>query len=416
MYLCQKGSNYTLVRYGMIRPLLAAGIAVKSYLSYLECTACRAQFAPYQPMRTCSKCGKVLFPQYDLAALKREVSREVFSTRPPTLWRFFELLPLQETSNVVTLGEGGTPLLSPVKLAKKLGVPHLYIKDEGLNPTATFKARGMAVAVSRAKELGITRLSLPSAGNAAGALAVYAARAGLEARLFVPRDTPEANRKEIAVTGASLTLVDGHIGDAGRLSRQKAQEEGLFDLSTLQEPYRVEGKKTMGLEIAMDMDWRLPDVIIYPTGGGTGIVGMWKVFQDLLDLGWVEGPQPRFIAVQAEGCQPVVRAIHEGAAGCEPWLNPKTVAHGLCVPHPFADYLILKAIRETGGTALAVTDEEMVEGMIEMALTEGIFPCPEGAASLAALKRLLADRVVGPETTIVLLNTGSGLKYLELVE
>lgn len=400
----------------MIRPLLAAGIAVKSYLSHLECTGCCAQYHPHQPMRTCSKCGKGLFPRYDLAALKGEVSREVFSTRPPTLWRFFELLPLQETSNVVTLGEGGTPLLSAVTLAKRLGVPHLYIKDEGLNPTATFKARGMAVAVSRAKELGITRLSLPSAGNAAGGLAVYAARAGLEARLFIPRDAPQANRKEIAVTGAILTLVDGHIDEAGRLSRQRAREEGLFDLSTLQEPYRLEGKKTMGLEIAMAMDWRLPDVIIYPTGGGTGIVGMWKVFQDLLDLGWVEGPQPRFIAVQAEGCQPIVKALHEGAGFCEPWLNPKTVAHGLCVPHPFADYLILEAIRETRGIALAVTDKEMVEGMREMASTEGIFPCPEGAATLAALKRLLADGVVGPETTIVLLNTGSGLKYLELVE
>ncbi|MFQ5846281.1 MAG: threonine synthase [Candidatus Methylomirabilales bacterium] len=389
---------------------------MKSYLSHLECTACAGEYQPQQSMRTCAKCGKALFARYDVAGLKRGVSREVFATRPATLWRFFELLPVQDPGHVVTLGEGVTPLLPAVTLGKRLGIHHLYIKDEGLNPTATFKARGMTVAVSRAKELGIRRLSLPSAGNAAGALAAYAARADLEAHLFMPRDAPEANRKEAAVTGARVTLVEGHIGDAGHLARAKSQEEGCFDLSTLQEPYRVEGKKTMGLEIAMDLGWRLPDVILYPTGGGTGIIGMWKVFRELLELGWVEGPQPRFIAVQAEGCQPIVKAFREGAEVCQPWRNPKTVAHGLRVPHPFADALILRAVRETGGTSLAVTDGEMVKGMKEMATAEGIFPCPEGAATLVALKHLLADGVVGPETTVVLLNTGWGLKYLELVE
>jgi threonine synthase len=317
---------------------------------------------------------------------------------------------------MITLGEGGTPLLPALSLSKRLGMRRLYIKDEGLNPTATFKARGMAVAVSRAKELGITRLSLPSAGNAAGALAAYAARAGLEAHLFIPRDAPEANRKESAVAGARLTLVEGHLGDAARLAQSKVQEEGLFDLSTLREPYRVEGKKTMGLEIAMDLGWRMPDAIIYPTGGGTGLIGMWKAFQELLDLEWVQGPQPRFIAVQADGCQPIVKAFHEGAEFCQPWLNPKTVAHGLRVPHPFADSLILRVIRETGGTALAVSDREMVDGMKEMAATEGILPCPEGAATLVALRRLLAIGGIGADATVVLLNTGSGLKYLELVE
>lgn len=389
---------------------------MKSYLTHLECTMCGAQCDAEKPHRTCTKCGKVLFPRYDLQRLRREMSRDVFVSRPATLWRFYELLPVRDEANVVTLGEGGTPLLHATNLAKKLGVKNLYIKDEGLNPTATFKARGMAVAVSRAKELGIKRFSLPSAGNAAGALAAYAARTGLEAYLFMPRNTPEANRKESVVAGASLTLMDGHIGDAGRMSRQKAQEEGLFDMSTLQEPYRVEGKKSMGLEIAMDLGWKLPDVIIYPTGGGTGIVGMWKAFDEMMELGWVEGSQLRFIAVQAEGCQPVVKAFREGAKVCQPWPNPKTVAHGLRVPGPFADYLILKAIRETGGMALAVSDDEMIEAMKEMASAEGVFPCPEGAATLVALRRLLGDGTIAPHETVVLLNTGSGLKYLELIK
>ncbi|MDP3062070.1 MAG: threonine synthase, partial [Chloroflexota bacterium] len=285
--------------------------------------------------------------------------------------------------------------------------------DEGLNPTGTFKARGLSVAVSKAKELGIRRVAMPSAGNAAGALAAYAARAGIEARVFMPKDAPAANRIECQALGAKLTLVDGHIGDAGRLSRQAAASEGLFDMSTLQEPYRVEGKKSMALELAVEMGWQMPDAIIYPTGGGTGIIGMHKAFQEMLSLGWAEGPLPRFIAVQASGCQPIVKAFHAGAVRAEPWPDPQTVAQGLKVPGPFADYLILKVLRETGGTALAVEDAEMLVAVREMASLEGVFACPEGAATLAGLRVLLDQRFFRGDERIVLLNTGTAYKYLD---
>ena len=395
-----------------------------SYLDHLECTHCGKSYPHSQVIRTCLECGKVLFARYDLPRLKREVDRKDFDSRPSTpstspktgMWRFHELLPVLNPDNVISLGEGGTPLIEARNLGRALGLKSLYIKDEGLNPTGTFKARGLSAAVSRASELGLKRFTMPSAGNAAGAVAAYAARGGLEARVFMPRDAPEANKKESWAYGPHLTLVEGLIGDAGRLSRDMAQRDGLFDLSTLQEPYRAEGKKTMGLELAMQLGWHMPDAIIYPTGGGTGIVGMWKGFYELLELGWVEGRLPKFIAVQPVGCQPIVKAFHEGAEHSEPWPNAHTVAHGLRVPHPFADYIILRAIRDTGGTALAVKDEEMVAAMKEMASAEGIFPCPEGAATLVGLKRLLQDGFLGPEEAIVLLNTGSGYKYLELVK
>lgn len=335
--------------------------------------------------------------------------------RTRSMWSFSELLPVLNPENVISLGEGFTPLLRANKLGQALGVKNLYIKDEGLNPTGTFKARGISAAISKASELGIRRFSLPSAGNAAGATAAYAARGGLEAHVFMPQDAPEANQKECIVMGSQLTLVDGHIGDAGRLSQKMAATEALFDLSTLKEPYRAEGKKTMGLEIAMQLGWRMPEAIIYPTGGGTGIIGMWKGFHELLKLGWSEGPLPKLIAVQAEGCQPIVKAFHQGAAKADPWPNPNTIADGLRVPHPFADYLILQAIRETGGTAVAVADHDMIESMKEISKQEGVFPCPEGAATLAALKRLLRDGFLSTDETIVLLNTGSGYKYLDLV-
>jgi len=388
---------------------------MKSYVTHLECTACGTSHDHHQAVRTCPDCGKVLFPRYDLARIRREVSPQVFAGRPATMWRYFELLPVLDPANVVSLGEGGTPLLKAEALGRKLGLTSLYIKDEGLNPTGTFKARGLSAAVSKARELGIRRLTMPSAGNAAGAMAAYAARAGLEAHVFMPRDAPEANRKECMAYGSHLTLVDGHIGDAGKLSRQRAAQEGLFDLSTLQEPYRVEGKKTMALELAQDMGWRTPDVILYPTGGGTGIIGMWKAFGELIELGWVEGPMPRFVAVQAQGCQPIVAAFHQGKDRAEPWPRPQTVAQGLKVPGPFADYLILRIVRETGGTALAVPDGDMVQAMAEVAREEGVLPCPEGAATLAALKRLVAQGYFHGDERMVLLNTGSGLKYMELV-
>lgn len=386
-----------------------------SYLDHLECTACGTVRSHTQAIRTCPDCGKVLYARYDLEELRREVDRDLLPGRASSMWRFHELLPVLDPDNVLTLGEGGTPLLRARNLENKLGLRDLYIKDEGLNPTASFKSRGISAALSKAMELGLRRFTMPSAGNAAGAMAAYAARGGLESHVFMPGDAPEANKAESVAMGSRLTLVEGFIGDAGHLSREVAQRDGLFDMSTLQEPYRAEGKKTMGLEIAMQLGWRMPDAIVYPTGGGTGIVGMRKGFEEMLELGWVEGPMPKFIAVQAEGCQPIVKAFHEGCDTAEPWPNPSTVGDGLRVPHPFADYLILRALRDTGGTALAVTDREMVDAMREMASTEGVLPCPEGAATLAALKRLVHDGTLGSEETIVLLNTGSGYKYLELL-
>ena len=386
-----------------------------SYLDHLECTICGETYPHAQPIRTCPSCGKVLFARYDLPRLRREVDRGQFETRSGSMWKFSELLPVLDPGKVLSLGEGDTPLFQASRLGDKLGLPNLYIKDEGLNPTGTFKARGLSAAVSKAHELGITKVTIPSAGNAAGAVAAYAAKGGIEAHVFMPRDAPAANKIESEIMGSNLTLVDGLINDAGRLSRERAQAEGLFDLSTLQEPYRAEGKKTMGLEIALQLGWRMPDSIIYPTGGGTGIIGMWKGFYELLDLGWVEGKLPKFIAVQPEGCQPIVKAFNDGADISELWPNASTIADGLRVPHPFSDYLILKAIRETGGTALAVSDGDMVRAMRDVASAEGLFICPEGAATLVALERLIKDGFLDPDENIVLLNTGSGYKYLDLL-
>ena len=387
-----------------------------SYLSHLECTQCRKTFPCDTLIRISPCCGKVLFPRYHLSRLQKEVDRDALDHRPAGMWRFHELLPVNDPANVISLGEGGTPLLPAVGLGKSLGSRNLYIKEEGLNPTGTFKARGISAAVSKARELGATGFTMPSAGNAAGAAVAYCARGGLGLEVFMPQDAPEANKKECLLASAELTLVDGHIGDAGRQSTAVAAERGLFDLSTLKEPYRVEGKKTMGLEIAMQLGWKLPDAIIYPVGGGTGIIGMHKGFQELIELGWVEGRPPKFIGVQSTGCQPIIKALEEGKDTCEPWLNASTLADGLRVPHPFADYLILQAIRDTGGTAQAVEDGEMVEAMHELASTEGIVACPEGAATLVGFKQLMRQGFFEADDTVVLLNTGTGYKYLHLIE
>ena len=387
-----------------------------SYLSHLECTQCRQTFSCDTLIRISPCCGKVLFPRYDLSRLQKEVDRDALDHRPADMWRFHELLPVNDPTNVISLGEGGTPLLPALGLGKSLGSRNLFIKEEGLNPTGTFKARGISAAVSKARELGATGLTMPSAGNAAGAAVAYCARGGLELEVFMPQDAPEANKKECFLTSAELTLVDGHIGDAGRQAMAVAEERGLFDMSTLKEPYRVEGKKTMGLEIAMQLGWKLPDAIVYPVGGGTGIIGMHKGFQELIELGWVEGRPPKFIGVQSTGCQPIVKALVEGKDTCEPWLNASTLADGLRVPHPFADYLILQAIRDTGGTALAVEDREMVEAMYELASLEGVVACPEGAATLVGFKRLMREGFFEEGETVVLLNTGTGYKYLHLIE
>ena len=386
-----------------------------SYIDHLECTVCGSEY-PYDGLATVSDCcGKVLFVRYDLPRLRREVNRSVFDSRPANMWRYNELLPVVDDRTIITLGEGGTPLLDASTLARQVGVRRLLVKEEGLNPTGTFKARGIAAAVSKAVEVGATGFTMPSAGNAAGAAAAYCARAGTPVKVFMPQDAPVANKKESIVAGSELNLVDGLISDAGRISVGIAAEQGLFDLSTLKEPCRAEGKKTMGLEIAHQLGWRMPDAIVYPTGGGTGIIGMYKGFQELLELGWVEGKPPRFYAVQAEGCQPIVKAFNDGTDTAEPWPNAATKADGLRVPGPFADYLILQAIRETGGGALAVSDDEMVDAMYRLATTEGIIACPEGAATLVGLERLLADGSIHADEEVVLLNTGSGYKYLDLL-
>ena len=307
-----------------------------------------------------------------------------------------------------------TPLLKADNLAKALNCSDIYIKDEGCNPTGSLKARGLSAAVSRAKELGVTKLTMPSAGNAGGALSLYCARGNLEANVFMPKDAPMANKRESSDAGAKLTLIDGLISDAGKISREQAQEKGLFDVSTLQEPYRAEGKKTMGYEIAEQLHWDTPDVIIYPTGGGTGLIGIWKAFQEMQELGWIDKPKTRMIAVQSEGCAPIVKAYESGALNAEMWNDAKTFAAGIRVPSAIGDYLILETIRESSGTAITVTDMEMVECISMMASHEGIYPAPEGAATLAALKSLLAANKVKPEEKIVLMNTGNAYKYLDM--
>ena len=389
---------------------------MRSYLTHLECTACGQRHDADVLQNLCRDCGKVLYPRYDLSAAAKAVSPADLASREQTMWRYREVLPVRDDAFEVSLGEGGTPLLRAERLGAALGCTDLYIKEEGVNPTGSFKARGMAAAVSRAKELGAERLVVPSAGNAAGAMAAYAARAGMPAYLFMPDTTPQSNILESRIAGAEVELVEGHIGDAGRAARERAAVSPMFDMSTMKEPYRVEGKKTLGYEIAEALGWELPDVIVYPTGGGTGLLGMWKAFGEMEEMGWIsEGGRPRMIAVQMEGCAPIVKAFHEGQESISPWENATTVAAGLRVPGPVADYLILRCLRESGGTALTVTDDEALAAVPEMASAEGVFACPEGAATLAALHKLLQSGEVDASERIVLLNTGSGLKYLDVL-
>jgi threonine synthase len=328
------------------------------------------------------------------------------------MWRWGELLPVRDGENIISLGEGDTPTLHAPKLGSRLGLANLYIKEEGLNPTGSFKARGISAALSKAKEVGVEKIVIPTAGNAGGALAAYAARGGLQALVFMPEDTPLVNKEESRITGAKVTLVKGLISDAAVLAREASEKEGWFDLTTFKEPYRTEGKKIMGYELAEFFEWELPDVIIYPTGGGTGLVGMWKAFEELEELGWLTTKKrPRMVSVQAEGCAPVVKAFREGAGNCDFWDQASTIASGLKVPKSFADRLILKCIRESSGTAVAVSDEEIVRAQRKLAETEGIFAAPEGAATLAALERLVEEGWVKDER-VVLFNTGMGIKYI----
>ncbi len=383
------------------------------HLTHLTCAACATEHDATVPQNVCTACGKPLLAQYDLIAAGRTLTREVLAQRPKSMWRYREVLPVRKDADIVTLGEGFTPLLPAPRLGAKHQMRRLFIKDEAQNPTGSFKARGMSVAVSMAKQFGLTKLAAPSAGNAAGALAAYAARAGMEAHLFMPRDTPRANIIECEQMGAYVTLIDGLITDCGAEVAKRKGEAGWFDMSTLKEPYRAEGKKTLGYELAEQFAWKLPEVILYPTGGGTGLIGMWKAFNEMEQLGWIGAQRPRMFTVQADGCQPIVRAFHAGERFAAEHLNAHTKASGLRVPKAIGDFLMLDALRKSGGGAVAVSDDEMMASTREVGAAEGIFVAPEGAACYAALKRLLADGEVRPDESTVLFNTSTGLKYLE---
>jgi threonine synthase len=381
---------------------------------HLECSApCGAgPYDPKQEHHLCS-CGAPLLARYDLDAA-RSWRRESLASREPTMWRYRELMPLFEGESPITLGEGWTPLIHARRLGATLGMSRLYVKDESLNPTNSFKARGLSAAVTRAFYLGAKTLSVPSAGNAANAVAAYAAAAGLEAKVFMPKDVKVPFIRECELYGADVTLVDGLITDAGRIAAEKGRPLGWYDMSTLKEPYRIEGKKTMAYEIAEQLGWSLPDWIIYPTGGGTGMVGMWKAFDEMERIGWLErGKRPKMVSVQAEHCAPIVKAFEQGAERSEMWQGARTVADGLRVPKAVGDFLVLRAVRESGGTAVAVSDEAMVAGMLELGKREGISAAPEGGAALQALKHLLETGLATPDQSVVLFNTGGALKYLE---
>jgi threonine synthase len=386
------------------------------HVKNLECSFCKREYEARRVHSVCTECGKPLLVRYDLKRIAKFLTRPSLYARRPDLWRYREVLPVRREDNIVSLREGWTPLLHVRTLGESLGMTELYVKDESLNPTQSFKARGMSVAVSMAKELGIKKLAAPSAGNAAGALAAYAARARIGAYLFMPRDTPRANIIECEAAGAHVTLIDGLITDCGAEVARRKDVEGWFDVSTLKEPYRVEGKKTMGYEVAEQLAWVLPDVIVYPTGGGTGLVGMWKAFDEMQQLGWISEKRPRMVSVQAAGCAPIVRAFELGERFAAEFQNSATVASGLRVPKAIGDFLILDALRESGGTAVAVTDDELIDGALELARSEGIFAAPEGGACVPALRKLLERGDIKPDEKVVLFNTGSGIKYLDAFE
>ncbi len=381
-------------------------------VTHLYCSSCGKEYQAQQLINLC-ECGKPLMVAYDLERAALTMKRESLGGREPNLWRYREVLPVERDENILTLGEGMTPLIKAERLGAQLGMSNLFIKDEALNPTGSFKARGMAVAISMAKELGVRKLAVPSAGNAAGALAAYAAKAGIPAFIFMPNDTPKANIVECQQTGANVTLIDGLITDCGKIIAERKAAEGWFDVSTLKEPYRVEGKKTMGYELAEQMNWELPDVILYPTGGGTGLIGMWKAFDEMESMGWIGSGRPRMVTVQAEGCAPIVRAFAAGANVGADIPDAHTVASGLRVPKAIGDFIMLDILRKSSGTAVSVTDDELLAAVKEIGSAEGIFAAPEGAACLPALKQLLARAEVTRDERVVLFNTGSGVKYLE---
>jgi threonine synthase len=375
-------------------------------IAYLECSRCNEHISAEQPQTICPKDGGSLYVRYDLDALKGKFTRESLAGRPATMWRYAEVMP---GKTPVTLGEGFTPMIPSRQ------IPNVFIKDEGLNPTGSFKARGLCAAVTMAREYGLKKLAVPSAGNAASALAAYCAAAGIEAHIFMPKDVPMANFVECKSYGAKVTLVDGLISDCAKMVNERKQAEGWFDISTLKEPFRVEGKKTMGYEVAEQLNWELPDAIFYPTGGGVGLIGMWKAFEEMEQLGWIGKKRPRMISVQASGCAPVAKAWNEHKPVAEMWHNAHTMAAGLRVPKPYADYIILDILKKSSGTALAVSDEQILDAVQEWASQEGVFAAPEGAASLAAYKILLEEKFLHPGEKVVLFNTGSGLKYIDVI-
>jgi threonine synthase len=386
-----------------------------SFVKHLECTRCAATFAPGELHTLCSRCQSPLLVRYHLREIKRHIKKTSLGDRPRDIWRYMEVMPVDNEEDIVTLGEGFTPLLHLQRLGRELRLRKLYLKDESLNPTGTFKARGLSAAVSMARKLKARKLSIPSTGNAADALAVYGAQAGVEVHVFLPIDTLEVHLTQCRLAGARVETVPGTIRDAARILNERKSELGLFDVSTFKEPYRVEGKKTMGYEILEQFNWRVPDVIICPAGGGTGLIGMWKAFDEAEELGWIDGKRPRMVIVQAAGCAPLVKAFEEGKEESEPVAAPQTFASGMRVPKALADFLILRAVRASRGEAVAVTDLEMYEAIRELCSTEGIFVCPEGAACYAALRKLREKGRIQPEESIVLLNTGSGAKYVDAI-
>jgi threonine synthase len=384
-----------------------------SFVTNLTCPRCGLRHEPGAPRNRCS-CGSPLLVDYDLEAVAAGATKEAIWGRPAGMWRYRELLPVDRAASIVSLGEGGTPLLEPTALGSWLGMPKLLVKDEGLNPTGTFKARGASCGISMARALGIEEVALPSAGNAGAAWACYGAAGGVKVHLAMPRDTPESNKQECRLYGADLTLVDGLISDAGKVIAEGIAEHGWFDASTLREPYRIEGKKTLGLEIAEQLGWRSPDAIVYPVGGGVGLIGIWRAFTQLSSLGWLQGPPPRLIVTQAEGCAPLVKAFAEGKEISEYWEGASTIAAGLRVPHALGDFLVLRALGETGGTAVAVSDDAIREAVSLLGREAGISAAPEGAATLAAAIALRERGELRSDETVVLINTGSALKYPEL--
>nr|NNM89364.1 threonine synthase [Bacilli bacterium] len=386
-----------------------------SFLTHLECSKCGKRYEADVIQQTCHHCHTPLLARYDLEAMKGVITKEEWEKRPQNFWRYHELLPLRDPSFKVSMNEPMSPIVTLPRTAETIGMKQLLAKDEGVLPSGSFKARGASIGISRAKELGVTKLGIPTNGNAGAAWALYSARAGIEATVIMPKDAPLAPQKECVVAGANVYLIDGTIGDAGNIIHQKAREEGLYDVSTLLEPYRLEGKKTMGFEIAEQFGWSVPDVIVYPTGGGAGVIGIYKALTELQALGFIGPKLPRIAIVQAVGCAPLVKAFEEGKEDSIAWENPQTVAFGMRVPKALGDYMILDVIRKTGGTAITVTDEEIKAQRMAVVEQDGFHVCPEGAAGIAGVKKLVASGWIQQDETVLAMNTGSGLKYIDQI-